>query len=96
VTVTTTETHTLSHFKRHAAAVIERIKASGQPIVLTVHGKAELVVQNADAYRRLRELAEKAEMYEFLKGSIADADAGRTRPMREAIEALGRTDALPR
>jgi prevent-host-death family protein len=92
----TADAHTLSHFKRHTAELVERIKATGQPVLLTVHGKAELVVQDAAAYQRLVEMAEKVEMYEFLKRSIADADAGRTRPMREAIEALGRTDALPR
>jgi PHD/YefM family antitoxin component YafN of YafNO toxin-antitoxin module len=66
------------------------MKETRQPVVLTVHGKAELVVQDADTYKRLVELAEKAEMYEFLKRSLADADAGRTVPAKEFLESLGR------
>ena len=81
---------TLSHFKRRTSELLDRLKATGRPVVLTVRGREEVVVQDAAAYRQLVELAEKAEMYDFLKRSIADADAGRTRPARKAIESLGR------
>jgi PHD/YefM family antitoxin component YafN of YafNO toxin-antitoxin module len=88
-------TETLSGFARHAAEWLERLKATGQPVVLTSDGKAELVVQDVAAYRRLVQQAERAEMMEFLRKSHADMEAGRTRPAREAIEALGRSDAVP-
>jgi prevent-host-death family protein len=89
-----TATDTLSHFQQNTAEWMDRLKATGEPVVLTCHGKDELVVQDAAAYRRMAEWAKKAEMHDFMKRSIADADAGRTRPMREAIEALGRKDAV--
>jgi hypothetical protein len=54
-----------------------------------VNGKAEVVVQDAAAYQRLMDLAEKAEMMEFLRQAKADADAGRTVPAREFLESLG-------
>ena len=57
----------LSHFKRNTAQVMKRMKKSGNPVVLTVNGKAEVVVQDAAAYQRLLALAEKAEMMEFLQ-----------------------------
>jgi prevent-host-death family protein len=78
----------LSHFKRNTSQVMKQMKSSGHPVVLTVNGKAEIVVQDAAAYQRLRELAEKAEMLEFLREAKADADAGRTFPAREFVEAL--------
>jgi len=55
-----------------------------------VNGKAEVVVQDAAAYQRLLERAEKAEMIEFLREAKADADAGRTVPAREFLESLGK------
>lgn len=80
----------LSHFKRHTAELMKQMKKSGNPVVLTVNGKAEVVVQDAAAYQRLTELAEKAEMIEFLRQAKADADAGRTVPAREFLESLGK------
>jgi prevent-host-death family protein len=77
----------LSHFKRNTAQVVKQMRESGHPVVLTVNGKAEVVVQDAAAYQRLVALAEKAEMMEFLRE--AKADAGRTVPARELFEALG-------
>ena len=81
--------HSLSHFKRNTAEVMKQLKESGNPVVLTVNGKAEVVVQDAAAYQRLMDLAEKAEMMEFLSQAKADADAGRTVPAREFLQSLG-------
>lgn len=78
----------LSHFKRNTAEVVKQLKESGSPLVLTVNGKAEIVVQDAAAYQRLMALAEKAEMMEFLQEARADADAGRTVSAREFLQSL--------
>jgi prevent-host-death family protein len=80
----------LSHFKRNTLEVMKQLKESGSPVVLTVNGKAEIVVQDAAAYQRLLDLAEKAEMMEFLRQAKEDADAGRTVPAREFLQSLGR------
>lgn len=82
--------HSLSHFKRKTAACLARLKKSGHPLVLTVNGKAKIVVQDTGSYQRLRELADRAEMIDLLNQSLADIEAGRSQPMRRAIEALGR------
>jgi prevent-host-death family protein len=79
----------LSHFKRNTAEVMKQMKESGNPVVLTVNGKAEVVVQDAAAYQRLLALAEQAEMMEFLRQAKADADAGRTVPARGFLQSLG-------
>lgn len=80
----------LSHFKRNTAEVVARMKESGNPVVLTVNGKAELVVQDAAAYQRLLELIERAEMLDFLEASRKDVEAGRTVPARDALEKLAK------
>ena len=43
----------LSDFKRNTAPLLERMEESGQPLVLTVNGKAKLVVQDAASYQKL-------------------------------------------
>jgi prevent-host-death family protein len=86
----------LSHFKRKTAEVLARMKETGHPVVLTINGKAELVVQEAAAYQRLVELAERAEMLEFLEESRKDLEAGRTVPAREALEKLARKHRIDR
>lgn len=50
----------LSDFQRNTRAHVERLKKTGRPEVLTIHGQAELVVQHADAYQRLLDLAADA------------------------------------
>jgi prevent-host-death family protein len=79
----------LNEFTRRPAEVVTRLKETGHPLVLTVRGKPEVVVQDAAAYQRLAELADKVEMFEFLRESKADADAGRTVPARAFLESLG-------
>lgn len=79
----------LSHFKRNSAKVMKQMKKSGNPLVLTVNGKAEIVVQDAAAYQRIMALVEQAGMKEFLRDAKADADAGRTVDAKEFLQSLG-------
>jgi PHD/YefM family antitoxin component YafN of YafNO toxin-antitoxin module len=51
----------LTDFARNAKAHLKRLKRTGRPELLTVNGKAEVVVQNASAYQRLLEALEKLE-----------------------------------
>ncbi|MCL1490061.1 MAG: type II toxin-antitoxin system Phd/YefM family antitoxin [Pseudanabaena sp. Salubria-1] len=53
--------HSLSDFKRNAKEFIERIKSTRSPMVLTVNGKAEVVVQDAYAFQPICDRAEQAE-----------------------------------
>jgi prevent-host-death family protein len=88
--------HSLSDFKRKTTEFMTRMKKNGHPVVLTINGKAELVVQDAGSYQRLLEMAERAEMMEFLRESRADIEAGRTEPALEALERLARKHKLGR
>ena len=45
----------LTEFHRHSREHIARLRVTGRPEVLTVNGRAELVVQNAAAYQHLLE-----------------------------------------
>ena len=51
----------LSDFKRNTLELLERLRETGNPLVLTVNGKAELVVQDAVAYQALLDRLEAIE-----------------------------------
>ncbi len=53
--------HSLSDFKRNAKEFIERIKSTRSPLILTVNGKAEVVVQDAQTFQAICDRAEQAE-----------------------------------
>lgn len=57
--------HSLTDFKRNTTEFVDRLKHTKHPLVLTVNGKAELVVQDAESYQ---ELLETAALVETLKG----------------------------
>ena len=45
--------HSLTDFKRNANAYVEQLQATQSPLVLTVNGKAVVVVQEAGAFQSL-------------------------------------------
>ena len=74
------EIDSLSNFKRNTSEFIEQLKETGKPIVLTINGKAEIVVQDAGSYQKLLEIAEKLETIEALRPAIAEMKAGKGEP----------------
>ena len=71
------EIDSLSNFKRNTSEFVEQLKETGKPIILTINGKAELVVQDAGSYQKLLEISEKLETIEALKPAIAEMKAGK-------------------
>ena len=61
----TKDIHSLTEFRRNTTEFLQQIKKTKHPLVLTVNGKAELVVQDAESYQ---ELLDAAELVETLKG----------------------------
>ena len=52
---------TLTDFKRNTKEYVERIKATKSPLVLTVNGKAEVVVHEARAFQEMMDRLERVE-----------------------------------
>src|SRR4051794_10287857 len=86
----------LSDFKRNTSELMDQLKETGNPVVLTVNGKAELVVQDAAAYQRLLQEKEEAEALEGIRRGILDVKHGRTRTARQALEEIRRRRKIPR
>ena len=70
--------HSLTDFKKNTPEFLRQLKDTGEPVVLTINGKAELVVQDAASYQRLLDLAEAAKVVEGISQGLEDMKAGRT------------------
>ncbi len=88
--------HSLTNFKRDTTRFLQQLQETGQPIVLTINGKAELVVQDAKSYQKLLELAERLETLEGIRAGLEDMKAGRGRPAEEVFEEICRELQVPR
>lgn len=80
--------HPLTDFKRHTPEFLRQLKESGRPFVLTVNGKAEIVVQDAKTYQRLLDLAERLETIDAVKEGLASIDNGEGKPKDQVFDAL--------
>jgi prevent-host-death family protein len=77
--------NSLSNFKRNTPEFLRQLKETGHPVVLTINGKAELVVQDTASYQRLMELAERAERMDVLKASLDEMKAGKVIPADDVL-----------
>jgi prevent-host-death family protein len=68
----------LTAFKRNTTEYMKKIKKSGNPLVLTVNGKAEIIVQDAESYQRMIELLDRAETIEAVREGLESVRQGRT------------------
>jgi prevent-host-death family protein len=75
--------HSLSDFKRKTSEFLDRMRDSGHPVVLTINGKAELVVQDAASYQKLLDRVDEREALAGIKRGLADVKAGRVTPLKE-------------
>lgn len=91
----TRDIRSLTEFKLKSSDFLRQMKETGEPIVLTVNGKAAVVVQDAESYQRLLDLAEQARVLEGIGRGLGDVRAGRTQPFTEAFDEIRRDLDLP-
>jgi prevent-host-death family protein len=82
----TKDIQSLTTFRRRSGDFMKQLKKSKRPVVLTVKGKAEAVVQDAEAYQRLLDIAASADAEEGIRQGLEDAKKGRTRSAREFFD----------
>ena len=80
--------NSLSNFKRNTNDFLKQMRRTRQPIVLTVNGKAELVVQDATSYQELLAVKERWETMQSLQRGLAEMERGEGQPLAEAIAAI--------
>jgi prevent-host-death family protein len=79
----TKDIQSLTTFRRRSGDFMKQLKKSKRPVVLTVKGKAAAVVQDAESYQRLLDIAAHADVEEGIRQGLEDARKGKVRPARE-------------
>ncbi len=85
----------LTDFKRNTTEYVRQLKKTGQPLVLTVNGRAELVVQDASSYQQLMELVDRLEAIDGIQLGLEQSRRGLGRPFREALEEIRKKVEAP-
>lgn len=75
----------VSDFRANAAAIIDRLRQSGRPVVLTQRGRGTAVLVDI---RRYQGLVEEVELLRDIQVGLLDVAEGRTVPHEEAMAAL--------
>lgn len=77
--------HSLTDFKRHTGDFVKQMKATRNPVVLTVNGKAELVVQDAESYQAMLDRLEQLDAVEGIRRGLEQMERGEGRPAEEVF-----------
>jgi len=92
----TKDIQSLTTFRRRSGDFMKQLKKSKRPVVLTVKGKAAAIVQDAEAYQRLLDVAASADAEEGIRQGLDDVAHGRTRPARDVFDEIRRKHDIPR
>ena len=86
----------MTAFRNHSAEFMRHLRETKRPVILTVNGKAAAVVQDAEAYQRLLDLAAEANVAEGIRQGMDDLANGRTRPAHEVFDEIRAEYDIPR
>lgn len=92
----TTDIQSLTTFRRSSGDFMKHLRKSKRPMVLTVNGRAAAVVQDAEAYQRLLDIAARADAEEGVRQGLDDSKRGRVRQAREFFAEFEAGHGLPR
>ena len=85
----------MTTFRNNSAEILRHLKQTGRPVVLTVNGKAAAVVQDAEAYQRLLDLAAEASAEEGIRQGLEDVAAGNVIDAEEAFAEIRAKYGIP-
>jgi len=84
----------LTDFKRNTNEYITELRRSHDPLVLTVNGKAELVVLDRDSYQELIDRVQYAESVITIKEGVESFEKGEGRPAIDALAELAQKHGI--
>ncbi|MDG1293003.1 MAG: type II toxin-antitoxin system Phd/YefM family antitoxin [Pseudomonadales bacterium] len=64
--------HTVTEFSRKPAEHIKRLSESKRPEILTVNGKAAVVIQDAETYEKMAVMADYAESIQKIRQAMLE------------------------
>jgi prevent-host-death family protein len=92
----TNDIQSLTTFRRRSGDFMKQLKKTKRPVVLTVKGKAAAIVQDAEAYQRLLDIAARADPEEGIRQGLEDAKQGKVRPAKEVFADFEAKHGIPR
>jgi prevent-host-death family protein len=90
------EVRSVTEFQRNLKTYVGKLKRKKTPIVLTVNGRAELVVQDATSYQALLDRLESAEIVAACREGIAQCERGEGIPLEDALEQIRKKHGFSR
>jgi prevent-host-death family protein len=92
----TKDIQSLTTFRRRSGDFMKQLKKTKRPVVLTVKGKAQAVVQDVEAYQRLLDIAAKADAREGIRQGLEQANQGLGRDAKEFFAEFRAKHGIPR
>ena len=86
--IRTSNIDSLTNFQKNAKEAVLRLEETQEPMILTVNGKARVVVQDAEAYQKLIDEVENNRFLEAVRQGLKESDEGLGRPAREVFEEM--------
>lgn len=80
--------HSLIDFQSNSSELLAQLKQTRQPVVLTVDGQPEFVVQDTASYQKLLDQAERLATIEAIREGLASIERGEGRPADEFFDEL--------
>ena len=82
----TKDIQSLTTFRRNSGKFMKQLKQDKRPLILTVEGRVEAVLQDAETYQRLVDIAARADAQEGIRQGLIEAEAGQGRDIDEFFE----------
>ena len=90
------DTESLTAFKRNTNEYVKKIKKSGHPLVLTVNGKAELIVQDVESYQRMLVLIDRSETIEAVREGLESVRQGKVMSLDQFDKKMRKKIRVPK
>jgi prevent-host-death family protein len=87
--------NSLSNFKRNTSDFLERLRETKSPLVLTLNGVSEIVVQSAEGYQQLLDRLEYLETVAGIQRGLEELSEGKAVPAAAALARLRETLKQP-
>ena len=82
------DVRSVTEFQRNLKDYVGRLKEKKTPLILTVNGRAELIVQDADSYQELLDRLERAETVAAIRQGMKQFERGEGIPLKQAERRL--------
>ena len=90
------QVRSVTEFQRNLKDYLGRLKEKKIPLVLTVNGRAELIVQDAESYQALLDRLERAETIAAVRQGMGQLERGEGMSLKEAERKLRKKHGFSR